>query len=68
MNEKLLAAHNRNIRLNDVVYRVIAMKLGTKVLADADPITGNTPRINLVKTRSELGRKLRELVDLGLFV
>ena len=67
MNEKLLKANGKLIRYHSTVYRVLAFKLGNRVLADADPInTGE--RINLVKTRSELGKALRNLVDLGLFV
>ena len=67
MNKKLLAAHNKYIRLHGITYRIIAFKLGNVVLADADPIKGGD-RINLVKTRSNLGKELRNLVDLGLFV
>lgn len=67
MNDKLIAANGKHIRLNGVVYRIISMKLGSRVLADADPINKGE-RINLVKTRSSLGMELRNLVDLGLFV
>jgi hypothetical protein len=67
MNNKLIAANGKLIRYNGVVYRIIALRLGSIVLADADPINKGA-RINLVKTRSNLGFELRNLVDLGLFV
>jgi hypothetical protein len=67
MNEKLIKANGKLIRYHGVVYRVLAFKLGNRVLADADPIN-SSDRINLVKTRSETGKALRNLVDLGLFV
>ena len=69
MNEiqaKLLAAHNRHVRWNGVCYRIIACKLGSRVLADAEPVQGN--RINLMKSRSELAGDIRSLVEKGLFV
>lgn len=65
MNEKLLKAHNKMVRFGGQVYRIIACQLGGRVLADAEPTTGGE-RINLVKTRSTLGKQLRSLVDLGL--
>ena len=70
LNEKLLKANGRLIRLRGIVYHVIACKLGDKILADAVPIraTNGIDRLNLVTTRSELGMGLRNLVNLDLFV
>jgi len=68
MNEKLLAANGRLIRIQGIVYRIISVKLGSRILSDAEPLNGSGVRINLIKTRSDLGRALRNLVDLGLFV
>ncbi len=68
MNEKLLKAHNKNIRLQGTVYRILAFRLGNRVLADAEPLTGHGARVNLVKTRSTLGMSIRNLIDLNLFV
>jgi hypothetical protein len=66
MNEKLLAANGRHVRLNGISYRIISCKLGSRVLCDAEPIQGD--RINLVKSRSPLAKDLRNLIDLNLFV
>jgi hypothetical protein len=66
MNEKLLAANGKIVRHNGVAFRVISCRLGSRVLADADPITGQGNRINLVSTRSTLGMALRKAVELNL--
>ena len=75
MNDKLIKAHNKRIRFNGVIYRIIAHRLGDKIVCDADPfILGSavmnkqSERIDLVHTRSALGKSLRNLVNLGLFV
>lgn len=65
MNEKLLKAHNKLVRFGGQMYRIIACQLGGRILADAEPVAGGD-RINLVKTRSTLGKNLRNLVDMGL--
>jgi hypothetical protein len=67
MNQKLLNANNKKIRFGGIVYRIISTQLDGRVLADADPLVKGE-RINLVTTRSTLGRSLRNLIDLGLFV
>lgn len=65
MNETLLRAHNKFLRLHGIVYRVISHRLGSCVLSQAEPIKGGET-INLVRTRSNLGKELREQVRLGL--
>ena len=66
MNEKLLKAHNKFVRVNGVTYRIISARLGDKILCDAESI-GQGDRINLVKTRSRLGIEIRFHINLGLF-
>lgn len=74
MNEKLLAAHNKIVRHAGTAYRIIACKLGGKVLADAEPIKGGE-RISLVQpkfktkghaTRVSLGVEILNAINLGL--
>ena len=67
MENKILKANGRNVRLQGNIYRIISMRLGTRVLADAENIrTGE--RINLMKSRSPLCMSIRNLVNLNLFV
>ena len=66
LNDKLLSANGKHVRLAGVQYRIISVRLGKRILADAEDHHGN--RINMVMTRSPLGRTLRELVEKGLFV
>ena len=74
MNELLLAAHNKIVRHNGIAYRILAFKLGGKVLADADPIKGGE-RITLVQprlktkghaTRVTAGAEILTSITLGL--
>lgn len=68
MNEKLLQANGRRIRLGGITYRIISTTLGNRTLADADPINGDCFKINLMHSRTNLSKQLRNLVNLGLFV
>lgn len=67
METKILNANGRNIRISGVIYRIISLRLGSRVLADAENIkTGE--RVNLMKSRSPLCMNIRKLIGLGLFV
>jgi hypothetical protein len=62
MNKKLLAAHNKIVRLNGIVYRIVTSTLGRHVLADAWPHNGEA-RINLVTSRSPVCMAIRNAID-----
>lgn len=64
LNEKLLKANGKVIRHNGMFYRIYSCRLGSRVLADAEPMLGD--RINLITTRSKVGMELRRLVDMNL--
>jgi hypothetical protein len=74
MNEKLLAAHHKIVRVAGNAYRIISLKLGSKVLADAENIKSGDliPLVNpkfktkAHATRVNLGAEILNAVNMGL--
>lgn len=74
MNEKILAAHNKIVRHAGNAYRIISMKLGGKVLADAQnvksgdviPLVNPKFKTKAHATRVNLGAEILNAVNLGL--
>lgn len=65
LNDKLVAAHGRHVKLHGTAFRIMAHRLGTFVLAQAEEIvTGTT--LNLITGRSPLVMEIRELISVGL--
>jgi hypothetical protein len=70
MNDKLVNANGKHVRLQGNVYRIISCRLGKTVLAEAENVkTGD--RTNIMRSgvvASPFVKSIREMVKLNLFV
>lgn len=62
----LINANGKTIRHEGKVFRIIATNLGGRTLAQAEPVGNGGEPINLMTTKSKLGRDIRSRVELGL--
>ena len=65
MNDKLLRANGKVVRHDGSVYRIISLKLGSRVLVDAENVKSGE-RLNLMRSRSDLCKSIRNSVELNL--
>ena len=65
-NQTILHAHNRIVRHASGSFRIKVATLGAMLLANAEPITGSGPLLNLFG-KTALERELRRDVENRLF-
>lgn len=68
MNASVVNHHNKIVRIDGAVWRVIACRLGKTFLIDAECVFGpeRGTVVNLKKSRSPLASRLRGALDLNL--
>lgn len=65
VQKQLLARHNSIIYHGNQDFRIIAQKLGSVVLAQAEPIHGGQ-LVDLIKSRSAVALGLRRHMGVGI--
>ena len=58
--ENILPLNGRVVNFQGTPYRIIAQRLGKKLLADAEPVGTNGQRIVLNDSKSKLAQEFRQ--------